>query len=160
MRKTTNMILAICFSFIYACTEDDDQVMPQTTNSGSIMDNTGTGGGIDTTGTIDTTQNLIGKINDSTVNVRNQTGNNCKTIIWFGNHGAAYGNFGMLNLLDIVEPLIKVSKEINFRLLVVSNNYKKYCKYIIFQIKVALPMIIITLYNIGKIDFSEAEVRK
>lgn len=74
--------------------------------------------------------NLIGKINDSSVTVSNQTENNCKTIIWFGNHGAAYGNFGMLNLLDIVEPLIKVSKEINFRLLVVSNNYKKYCKYI------------------------------
>ena len=31
-------------------------------------------------------------------------------------------------------------------------------KYIIYEINVSLPMIIITLYNIGKIDFSEAEV--
>lgn len=74
--------------------------------------------------------NLRVNLNDSSVTVKNQTAKNCKTIIWFGNHGAAYGNFGMLNLLDIVEPLIRVSKEINFRLLIVSNNYKKYCKHI------------------------------
>ncbi|BAY80995.1 hypothetical protein NIES267_04600 [Calothrix parasitica NIES-267] len=74
--------------------------------------------------------NLIGNVNESPLTVNNHAKDNCKTIIWFGNHGAAYGNFGMLNLLDIVEPLIKISKEINFRLLVVSNNYKKYCKYI------------------------------
>lgn len=73
--------------------------------------------------------NLKKNLND-TVTVNSQIANDCKTVLWFGNHGAAYGNFGMLNLLDIAEPLIKVSKEINFRLLVVSNNYKKYCKYI------------------------------
>lgn len=74
--------------------------------------------------------NLKENLDDSSVIVNNKIANDCKTVLWFGNHGAAYGNFGMLNLLDIAEPLIKVSKEINFRLLVVSNNYKKYCKYI------------------------------
>ncbi len=56
--------------------------------------------------------------------------NDCKTILWFGNHGARYGNFGMLNLLDIAEPLIELSKEVKFRLLVVSNNYDKYLEHI------------------------------
>ncbi|NJM18032.1 MAG: hypothetical protein HC836_25140 [Richelia sp. RM2_1_2] len=74
--------------------------------------------------------NLKENFNDSSVTVNKKIANSCKTVLWFGNHGAAYGNFGMLNLLDIAEPLIKVSQEINFRLLVVSNNYKKYCKYI------------------------------
>ncbi|MBW4644620.1 MAG: glycosyltransferase [Goleter apudmare HA4340-LM2] len=57
-------------------------------------------------------------------------GGETKRIIWFGNHGASYGNFGMLNILDIAEHLIKLSHEINFTLLVVSNNYEKYCQHI------------------------------
>ncbi|AFY35621.1 glycosyltransferase [Calothrix sp. PCC 7507] len=52
-------------------------------------------------------------------------------IIWFGNHGANYGNFGMLNILDIADHLIKISQEIKFKLLVVSNNYEKYCQHIL-----------------------------
>jgi glycosyltransferase involved in cell wall biosynthesis len=54
-----------------------------------------------------------------------------KRIIWFGNHGASYGNFGMLNILDVAEPLIKLSHEIDFTLLVVSNNYEKYRQHIL-----------------------------
>ncbi len=57
-------------------------------------------------------------------------GDEYKTILWFGNHGAKYGKFGMLNILDIAEPLVRLSQEIKFRLLVVSNNYKKYCQHI------------------------------
>ena len=56
---------------------------------------------------------------------------NAKKIIWFGNHGANYGNFGMLNILDISDHLIKLSREINFTLIVVSNNYEKYCSHIL-----------------------------
>jgi glycosyltransferase involved in cell wall biosynthesis len=53
-----------------------------------------------------------------------------KTVVWFGNHGANYGNFGMLNLLDIVEPLKRIYGDIDFRLLVVSNSYTKYRDHI------------------------------
>ncbi|MBW4613063.1 MAG: glycosyltransferase [Desmonostoc vinosum HA7617-LM4] len=56
---------------------------------------------------------------------------NSKRIIWFGHHGARYGNFGMLNILDIAEHLIKLSQEINFTLFVVSNSYEKYCQHIL-----------------------------
>jgi hypothetical protein len=57
--------------------------------------------------------------------------NSFKKIIWFGFHGADYGNFGMLNLLELVEPLTQVSQELSFSLLVVSNSYSKYCDYIL-----------------------------
>ena len=55
--------------------------------------------------------------------------NSLKQIIWFGNHGNP-PNLGMLGILEIAEALTKLSKSFSFQLLVVSNNYEKYCKYI------------------------------
>jgi len=49
-----------------------------------------------------------------------------KTVLWFGNHGAKYGNFGMLNVLDVAPALEALSQECALRLLVVSNHRKKY----------------------------------
>jgi hypothetical protein len=67
----------------------------------------------------------------SSINTKVSVKQDVKRIIWFGHHGANYGNFGMLNILDIAEHLIKINKEIKFTLLVVSNNYEKYSKYIL-----------------------------
>lgn len=47
-------------------------------------------------------------------------------VLWFGNHGAKYGKFGMLNILKLSEVLEELYKELKFKLLVVSNNYQKY----------------------------------
>ncbi|NEQ55291.1 MAG: glycosyltransferase family 4 protein, partial [Leptolyngbya sp. SIO3F4] len=52
------------------------------------------------------------------------------TVLWFGNHGAKYGKFGMLNILELSEVLEELYKELNFNLLVVSNNYQKYLDHI------------------------------
>ena len=49
-----------------------------------------------------------------------------KTVLWFGNHGAKYGNFGMLNLLEVADALKKVSEDCPLRLMVISNHRKKY----------------------------------
>ncbi|MEH2255596.1 hypothetical protein [Nostoc sp.] len=85
----------------------------------------------------DIKQQVIDKSISSKLSKHSKLGNNLliakdvKRIIWFGHHGASYGNFGMLNILDIAEHLIKTSNEINFTLLVVSNNYEKYSKHIL-----------------------------
>ncbi|MEL7503038.1 MAG: hypothetical protein AAFN18_11285 [Cyanobacteria bacterium J06554_6] len=52
--------------------------------------------------------------------------NDTKTILWFGNHGAAYGKFGMVNILQAAPALERLSREYPLRLLVVSNHYGKY----------------------------------
>ncbi len=51
---------------------------------------------------------------------------NVKTVLWFGNHGAKYGNFGMLNILDVATALETLSQEQPLRLMVVSNSRQKY----------------------------------
>ena len=49
-----------------------------------------------------------------------------KTVLWFGNHGAKYGNFGMLNILDAADALQRVAQDCPLRLLVISNSRDKY----------------------------------
>ena len=49
-----------------------------------------------------------------------------KTVLWFGNHGAQYGNFGMSNILDVAAALETVGHEQPLRLMVVSNSREKY----------------------------------
>ena len=53
-----------------------------------------------------------------------------KTILWFGNHGAKYGSFGMESILDVAAAVKKLSCEIPLRLVVVSNSRDKYQHYV------------------------------
>lgn len=53
-----------------------------------------------------------------------------KTVLWFGNHGAKYGNFGMLNILDVAPALHVISQLLPLRLVVVSNSREKYEQHI------------------------------
>ena len=53
-----------------------------------------------------------------------------KTVLWFGNHGAKYGNFGMLNVLDVAEAIARVGQDVPLRLMVISNYRDKYNAYI------------------------------
>lgn len=66
------------------------------------------------------------------------TNDRLKQIIWFGNHGNQ-PNLGMMGIVEISECLIELAKEIDFQLLVVSNNYEKYCQYV-------LPLSLKTTY--------------
>ncbi|MEM6449694.1 MAG: hypothetical protein AAF703_05190 [Cyanobacteria bacterium P01_D01_bin.105] len=49
-----------------------------------------------------------------------------QTVLWFGNHGAGYGNFGMLDILSVADALAAVNKSCPLRLVVVSNHRNKY----------------------------------
>ncbi|MFO6418772.1 glycosyltransferase [Hylemonella sp. W303a] len=49
-----------------------------------------------------------------------------KVILWFGNHGAPYARFGMLDLLEIREALEAVAQTYDVQLVVISNHRKKY----------------------------------
>ena len=51
---------------------------------------------------------------------------NVKTILWFGNHGAKYGSFGMSSILTVADAIEKLSQELPLRLVVVSNHLEKY----------------------------------
>lgn len=53
-----------------------------------------------------------------------------RRILWFGNHGAKYAQFGILDLLPLRNAIEKVNKEIPVELIVVSNNREKFIKYI------------------------------
>lgn len=53
-----------------------------------------------------------------------------KRIMWFGNHGAPYARFGMLDLLDIKDALEIIASELDVKLVVISDNYDKYEKHI------------------------------
>lgn len=55
---------------------------------------------------------------------------NVKTVLWFGNHGAKYGNFGMLDILEVAEALNELSQALPLRLIVVSNSHHKYNQHI------------------------------
>ena len=49
-----------------------------------------------------------------------------KRILWFGNHGAPYARFGMLDLLEIRDTLAQIAMEFNVELVVVSNLSDKF----------------------------------
>lgn len=51
-------------------------------------------------------------------------------ILWFGHHGAPYASFGMLDLLHIREELEAIALEFPVELVVVSNNFEKFLKFI------------------------------
>ncbi len=53
-----------------------------------------------------------------------------KTVLWFGNHGAKYGSFGMSSILQVGAALEQLSGELPLRLVVVSNSQAKYERYI------------------------------
>ena len=53
-----------------------------------------------------------------------------KTILWFGNHGAKYGSFGMSSILDVAPAIEKLSQEQALRLVVVSNSHDKYERFV------------------------------
>jgi len=54
------------------------------------------------------------------------SGGKPKRLLWFGNHGAPHAQFGILDILLIEDALIKLSTDINFELVVISNNKQKY----------------------------------
>ena len=53
-----------------------------------------------------------------------------RTILWFGNHGAKYGSFGMESILEVAPAIEELSHELPLRLVVVSNSQSKYERYI------------------------------
>lgn len=53
-----------------------------------------------------------------------------KTILWFGNHGAPYAQFGMLDLLMIRSALESVAQMFDVELVVISNHRGKYNEHI------------------------------
>lgn len=57
-------------------------------------------------------------------------GKHAKTILWFGNHGAAHARFGMLDLLEIRDALEKVAQSFDVELVVISNHREKYDEHI------------------------------
>lgn len=55
---------------------------------------------------------------------------NASQLLWFGNHGAEYADFGMLDLLRIKDELEAIALEYSVELVVVSNNREKYRAHI------------------------------
>jgi glycosyltransferase involved in cell wall biosynthesis len=51
-------------------------------------------------------------------------------ILWFGQHGAPHAKFGMLDLLGIRDSLERIAAELPVELVVVSNDFQKYLKFI------------------------------
>jgi len=74
---------------------------------------------------------------------------NASRLLWFGNHGAEYADFGMLDLLRIKTELEAIALEYNVELVVVSNNRDKYDTYL-------RPMAIPTRY----VEWSPASIEK
>lgn len=75
-----------------------------------------------------------------------------KTILWFGNHGAAHAAFGMLDILQIREALEKLAAELPVELLVVSNSIEKFERHI-------RPMAISTRYSEWSENAMEGHLR-
>lgn len=75
-----------------------------------------------------------------------------KTILWFGNHGAAHAAFGMLDILQIREALEKLAAEMPVELLVVSNSIEKFEQHI-------HPMAISTRYSEWSENAMEGHLR-
>ncbi|KDD66079.1 hypothetical protein V466_26045 [Pseudomonas mandelii PD30] len=69
-------------------------------------------------------------------------------LLWFGNHGADYARFGMLDLLEIREALEMIALEFPIELVVISNNFSKYEEYI-------KPMGIPSIYREWSIETVE-----
>lgn len=55
---------------------------------------------------------------------------NAKKVIWFGNHGAKYAQFGILDLLPLRNSLEKAHTLTPIELVVISNNRDRFVKYI------------------------------
>ncbi|MFY1666482.1 glycosyltransferase [Pseudomonas sp. Pseu.R1] len=55
---------------------------------------------------------------------------NAARLLWFGNHGADYADFGMMDLLRIKTDLEVIAQEYDVELVVISNNREKYLTYI------------------------------
>lgn len=53
-----------------------------------------------------------------------------RTILWFGNHGAPYARFGILDILEYREALETLAGECPVQLVVISNHEEKYEKHI------------------------------
>lgn len=53
-----------------------------------------------------------------------------KIILWFGNHGTAYSDAGMTQLLWLAADIAALAKEFPLRLVVVSNNKEKFERFI------------------------------
>lgn len=66
-------------------------------------------------------------------------------LLWFGNHGADYARFGMLDLLEIREALEVIALEFPVELVVISNNANKYEEFI-------KPMAIPSIYREWSIE--------
>lgn len=61
---------------------------------------------------------------DSSIHFGN--GSAPKRILWFGNHGGPYANFGISDLLLMRDALEQIARNLPVELIVVSNNRKKY----------------------------------
>lgn len=56
---------------------------------------------------------------------------NARRLLWFGNHGAKHGGrFGMSDLVDNRAALEKIASKFDVELVVVSNNFEKFCQLI------------------------------
>jgi len=51
-------------------------------------------------------------------------------LVWFGTHGVSYADGGMLDLLDVRESLERLGRDHRLSLTVVSNNWRKYRRFI------------------------------
>lgn len=51
-------------------------------------------------------------------------------LVWFGNHGAGHGRFGMLDILEYREALETLARERDIELVVISNNREKFDTHI------------------------------
>lgn len=69
-------------------------------------------------------------------------------LLWFGNHGAEYAKFGMLDLLEIREALELIALEFPVELVVISNNFSKYEEFI-------KPMAVPSIYREWSIEVVE-----
>lgn len=78
---------------------------------------------------------------------------NVASLLWFGNHGATYADFGMLDLLLIRDALETIAQEYPVELVVVSNHQKKYEAFI-------KPFAIPSRYVEWSIQAAEKEMAK
>jgi glycosyltransferase involved in cell wall biosynthesis len=53
-----------------------------------------------------------------------------RQLLWFGNHGADYANFGIRDLVLIQDALESIAQQYDVELVIVSNNRPKYDAYI------------------------------